>query len=168
MTIMESMLPEYEQEMAVTRKALESVPDALWEYRPHPKSMTLGALASHIAESHGWVMGTMQSEEWVMDMATYKPYMAANREELLKAFDANVAEAIGAMKGATDAHLAVMWSMKNPDGSIMFAMPRGSVLRSFVLNHTIHHRAQLQVYLRLNDVPVPSIYGPTADDPGTN
>ncbi|MFA6244947.1 MAG: DinB family protein [Candidatus Hydrogenedentales bacterium] len=164
MAIIDSMLPEYEQEMAITRKTLERVTDALWDYKPHPKSMALGALASHIVESQGWIEGTIQADEWVMDMATYKPFLAANRDELLKSFDTNVADAKKVLKGVTDAQLAVTWSMKNPDGSIMFAMPRGNVLRTFMLNHTIHHRAQLQVYLRMNDIPVPSIYGPTADD----
>jgi len=166
MAIMDSMLPEYEQEMALTRKTLERVADRLWDYKPHPKSMALGALASHIVESQSWVVGTIQADEWVMDMATYKPYQAANRDELLNTFDANVAEAKKVLKGVTDAQLAVTWSMKNPDGSVIFAAPRGGVLRTFMLNHTIHHRAQLQVYLRMNDIPVPSIYGPTADDSG--
>lgn len=166
MAIIDTMLPEYEEEMAITRKTLERVTDALWDYKPHPKSMALGALASHIVEPQSWIEGTIQSDEWVMDMATYKPYVAANREELLKRFDTNVAEAKKVLKGVTDAQLAVMWSMKNPDGSVIFTAPRGGVLRTFMLNHTIHHRAQLQVYLRMNDIPVPSIYGPTADDPG--
>ncbi|MBM3290198.1 MAG: damage-inducible protein DinB [Candidatus Hydrogenedentes bacterium] len=166
MNIIDAIVPEYQHEMAVTRTVLERVPDAHWGWKPHPKSMTMGVLASHLAEMQWWAIGTMKDDVWVMDMATYKPFVAANTAEALAAFDQNVADAVAAMTGASNEHMLRTWSMKTPDGNVMMAMPRVAVIRAFVLSHTVHHRGQLTVYLRMNDVPLPQVYGPSADAPG--
>ena len=165
MNIIDPILQEYQQEMGTTRKVLERVPDEHWNWKPHPKSMSMGGLASHLVEGQWWAIGTMKDDVWVMDMAAYKPFIAADRAELLAAFDRNVADAVAAMTGVSDEQMMKTWSMKTPDGNVMMAMPRVAVVRAFILNHTIHHRGQLSVYLRLKDVPLPQIYGPSADEP---
>lgn len=164
MNMIDPIIQEYRHEMGVTRTVLDRVPDKHWAWKPHPKSMSMGKLASHLAESQWWAIGTMQDDVWVMDMATYKPYEGANKAEVLAAFDKNVADALDAMTGASNDHMTKTWSMKTPDGNVMMTMPRVAVIRSFVLNHTIHHRGQLTVYLRMKDVPLPQVYGPSADD----
>ncbi|NUM54768.1 MAG: DinB family protein [Candidatus Hydrogenedentes bacterium] len=164
MNIIDAILQEYQHESGVTRKVLERVPDEHWAWKPHAKSMSMGELASHLAEIHWWAEGTMNDDVWVMDMATFKPYVGANKAEVLAAFDKNVANAAAAMKGASNEHMMKTWSMKTPDGNVMMSMPRVVVIRSFILNHSVHHRGQLTVYLRLKDVPLPQVYGPTADE----
>lgn len=164
MNIIDALIQEFQQESATTRKVLERVPTELFGWKPHEKSMTMGQLASHLAENLSWAEGTMKEDVWIMDMATYKPYAAANTKELLAKFDENLANALDAMKGASDEHMMKMWAMKTPDGNTIFSMPRVVVIRSFVLNHTYHHRGQLTVYLRLKDIPLPQVYGPTADE----
>lgn len=165
MNIIDPIIQEYQYEMGVTRKVLERVPDAHWNWKPHAKSMGMGQLASHIAEMQWWTIGTMQDDVWVMDMAAYKPFLGADQAEVIAAFDKNVADAVAAMRGATNEHMMRTWSMKTPEGNVLLQMPRVAVVRSFVLNHTIHHRGQLTVYLRMNEVPLPQVYGPSADDP---
>ena len=166
MNIIDAIIPEYQHEMAVTRKVLERVPDAHWAWKPHSKSMAMGALAAHLAEAQWWALGIMNDDVWVMDMAAYKPLVTASTAETLVAFDKNVADALAAMAGASNEHMMKTWSMKTPDGHVMMAMPRIAVVRAFVLSHAIHHRGQLTVYLRMNDVALPQIYGPSADEPG--
>ncbi len=164
MNMIDPIVEEYKMEMASTRKALERLPDAHWDYKPHSKSMSLGQLASHIAESQGWAAITAQMDEFVMDPATYKPFDGKNRDGVLAEFDKNVAEAVTAMKGCSNESLMSTWTMKGPHGKVFLQMPRIAVIRGFVISHTIHHRGQLTVYLRINDVPLPQIYGPTADE----
>lgn len=166
MNFIDGIIPEYHHEMAQTRKVLERVPDEHWGWKPHPRSMGLGQLASHIAESQGWTASTVSTDELIMDPSTYRPYIAANRAELLQEFDKNVSEAANVMKSLTNEQLMRDWTMKTPDGTVMVQMPKIGVIRSFIISHTIHHRAQLTVYLRMKDVPLPSLYGPSADDPG--
>jgi uncharacterized damage-inducible protein DinB len=166
MNIIDEILPEYHHEMAQTRKVLERVPEEHWSWKPHAKSMGTGQLASHIAESQGWTASVVATDEFVMDPSTYKPYLASNRAELLKEFDKNVSESAEVMKSLRNEQLMRTWTMKTPDGTVMVQMPRIGVIRSFIISHTIHHRAQLTVYLRMTDVPLPSLYGPSADDPG--
>ena len=166
MTIAASLLPEFEHEMATTRSLLERVPEQQAAWAPHPKSMTLGRLAAHIAELPGWMMSTVQQPE--LDFGApgaYNPTQFTTTAELLKLFDASVKAAREALAPVSDADMGVDWTLRNGE-QVIFTLPRAAVVRSFVINHIIHHRGQLSVYLRLHDVPLPSIYGPTADTKG--
>jgi len=166
MPFSEALLPEYDQEMAGARKTLERVPEDKLGWKPHPKSGTMGWLAAHVANIPGWTVITINQDS--LDMAPggkqmEPPPEPKTRKELLALFDKNVAEGRKAIAGASDAHLLKNWSLLN-NGTTIVAMPRIACLRTWVMNHIIHHRAQLGVYLRLNNVPVPSIYGPSADE----
>lgn len=167
MTIAQSLLPEFDHEMETTRTLLERVPDAQGGWKPHPKSMTLGRLAVHLAELPGWALMALQQAELDLNPPggpTYTPPRFESTAALLTLFNANVRNARAALAAATDAQMMVTWTLKN-GGKTVFSLPRGAVFRSFVMNHGIHHRGQLSVYLRLQNVPLPSIYGPTADTP---
>jgi uncharacterized damage-inducible protein DinB len=162
MNLNQAILPEFDHEMANTRKSLERVPDAKLGFKPHEKSMTLGGLASHLSTINGWVEAIVNQNAF--DVKTAPPNTELkSTAEVLASFDKNAASARNAIAGAGDAQLMKPWTLSSGDQTI-FTMPRIAVLRSFILNHTIHHRAQLGVYLRLIDVPVPSIYGPSADE----
>lgn len=166
MSISETLLPEYDQEMANTRKLLACVPDSKMDYKPHEKSMTMGRLAGHVAELPSWALHTIRVDRLDLtpvDGPGFKPFIAISQKELLETFDKNVAEARQAMAGATDEHLAQVWSLIYR-GQTVLSMPRAAVLRTVVMNHLIHHRAQLGVYLRMNDVAIPGMYGPSADE----
>jgi uncharacterized damage-inducible protein DinB len=162
MPICEMLLPEFDQEMASTRKTLERVPDDKLDYRPHAKSMTFGRLAGHVAELPAWAMHTLALEGLDLD-ADYKPWIPKSRTEILSKFDESVAEARKLISGVKDEDLQKIWTLKL-GGKTLFSMPRIQVLRSTCLNHMIHHRAQLGVYLRLNEIAVPGMYGPSADE----
>jgi uncharacterized damage-inducible protein DinB len=166
MNMIDPLLDEYKFETALTRKHLERVPDAHWDWKPHPKSMRLGQLASHLAEAQAWIAPTMAEDEFVIDMATYKPFLGKNAKEVLAEFDAKVKDAVAAMTGQPNENLVRTWTMKTPEGHVIIQMPRVAVIRTMFLNHMIHHRGQLTVYLRMKDVPVPSTYGPSADEGG--
>ena len=165
MPLNQALLAEFDQEMPKTRKTLERVPDGRFDWRPHPKSGTMGWLASHLAYLQGWAAETINNES--LDIAPGGKQMqqqpVANRQELLALFDKNVTAARAALAGASDEQLMKPWSLLR-NGAAIFTMPRFAVLRGMVMNHIIHHRAQLGVYLRLNDIPVPAIYGPSADE----
>lgn len=163
MTLAQLLAPEFEQEAAITRRLLERIPTDKLAWTPHPKSMTLGKLAGHIAEIPSWINGTLEFTE--LDMAGYVSPDPKDTAEILAAFDAAVAAGSPALAAVADADLAVEWTLKMGDMTI-FALPRLAVIRTWVINHMVHHRAQLGVYLRLLDVPVPGIYGPSADDSG--
>jgi uncharacterized damage-inducible protein DinB len=164
MAIKDALLPEFDHEMATTRALLERVPvDADW--KPHAKSMTLGRLSAHVSEIPGWGTTTLTSTELDFNPPGGSPYVSPTYDTtaaLVQAFDDNVAAARSAIAAASDADMMVPWTLKN-GGQTVLTMPRVAVLRSFVMNHLIHHRAQLGVYLRLKDVPLPSTYGPSAD-----
>ena len=165
MSIAETLLPEFDHEMANTRRLLELVPAADAEWRPHPKSYSLGDLAAHIARLPLWGRFTLEQPE--LDLgAPANASLARARftttPELLEQFDRNVREARTALAATSDADMDTVWALKN-GGITVFSMPRAAVLRGFVLSHMIHHRGQLSVYLRLRDVPLPALYGPTAD-----
>ncbi len=162
MSISQGLLPEFDQEMAGTRKTLERVPEGKTEWQPHPKSMTLGRLAGHLAELPVWIVETMQRDELSLD-GSFTPFISSSPAELLAMFDAKVAEARALLSEATDEDFMKPWSLI-VRGQKAFTMPKIAVVRGMVLNHMIHHRGQLTVYLRLNDVPVPSLYGPSADE----
>ncbi len=160
--ISQTLLPEFDEEMKNTRKILECVPDGKFGYKPHPKSMELGRLATHIAELPSWSTMTLTTE--VLEMGPdFKPTIAGTQAELLEIFDKGVAEAREKITAATDADWQVTWTFKY-DGKTVMSMPRAAVVRSVVMNHLIHHRAQLGVYLRLNEVAIPGMYGPSADE----
>jgi len=163
--MIDGFLMEYEHEVGVTRKVIERIPDDKLGWKPHEKSMTAGRLASHLAENHGWVQSILGSDQFDVG-ADYKPFDGKTKTEVLAAFDKLAAEAKAAMKnGVSNEALMKPWALKM-QGQTMFEMPKAVVLRNFVLNHQVHHRGQLSVYLRLLGAPVPSIYGPSADEQG--
>ena len=158
----QSLLPEFDHECATTRKVLAGVPDTALDWKPHEKSFSMQDLAAHTVNILTWVGSTLEQDE--LDMASgFEPTPTGTRDELLAIFDANVASARAVLAGAEDDNLMSTWSLRSGD-DVLLSMPKIAVLRSFVLNHMIHHRGQLSVYLRLKDVPVPSIYGPSADE----
>ena len=168
MAISDAMLPEFDHEMANTRKTLERVPEDRFDWKPHEKSMQLGRLATHLSHIPSWIVPTVDQDS--LDLAPSgvpEPPIppASSRSELLEQFDENVKNARAALSRAKDEELIKPWTLLH-GGNAIFTMPRVAVLRSFVMNHLIHHRAQLGVYLRLNDIPVPAIYGPSADEGG--
>jgi uncharacterized damage-inducible protein DinB len=158
-----AIIQELEQEAATTRRVLERVPSDKLSWKPHDKSMSLGTLAMHVAMSPGYV------SEWaVKDTMKFAggeaPPSPKSTDEILSAHDAGLAKAKSNLNAIGDAGLGKMWSMETPDGKPILTMPKGTLVRSIVMNHVYHHRGQLSVYLRLLDVPVPSIYGPSADE----
>jgi uncharacterized damage-inducible protein DinB len=166
MAIKESILPEFDYEMATTRKLLARVPEDKKDWQPHPRSMSLGRLSQHLATIPHWASVTMKETELHMNPPggpAYTPPEFESTASALATFDRNVREGREAIAAAEDKDWMVQWTLKNA-GQPIFTLPRVAVLRSFVTNHMIHHRGQLSVYLRLNDVPVPSIYGPSADE----
>ena len=162
MPFSQTFLKEFEEEMKNTRKILECVPDGKFEYQPHPKSMTLGRLASHVAEMPNWAVTTLTTEGLEMGPDD-KPQIFSTRAELMQKFDKGVADARLKIAGASDADWKVIWTFKYM-GQTFISAPRSEVMRGPVMNHLIHHRAQLGVYLRLNDVAIPGMYGPSADE----
>jgi len=160
MSIAGALLPEFEQEMATTRRLLERVPSDRGEWKPHTKSFSLGHLAQLVSWMPGWIASTLTQTE--LELTSHPGYSMEKTETLLAIFDQNVAATKAALGAAKDADLGVPWSLKRA-GQVMFTAPRGAVVRQHI-NHLIHHRGQLTVYLRLLDVPIPSIYGPTADE----
>lgn len=166
MGLIDGLLPEFDQEMANTRRTLERVPADKFGWKPHEKSMAMGRLASHLAEMPSWATITVREESF--DMAPpgappMQPQQANSPQELLEMLDKNVSAARAAIAASSDEDLMKPWSLLS-GGKTILTLPRIVVLRTFVMNHSIHHRAQLGVYLRLNDIPVPAIYGPSADE----
>jgi len=165
MPIAQALLPEFDHEMKTTRAVLERIPDAKASFRPHPKSTTLGQLGAHLANIPVWATTALTGTE-VDTAPPGGPALATpgfeSVADVLLRFDANVAAARTHIAAATDADLMVPWTLKRA-GATIFTLPRAAVIRSMALSHMIHHRGQLTVYLRLCDVPLPSVYGPTAD-----
>jgi uncharacterized damage-inducible protein DinB len=161
MSIADTLLPEFDMEMATTRKVIERVPADKGKWKPHPKSFSLGHLTQLVAGMPGWITNCVT--ETALDLSKYPGYSYEKTETLLKSFDKNVSEARKAIAAAKDKDFDVNWSLKRGDRAI-FTTSRGAVVRQ-TINHLVHHRGQLTVYLRLIDIPVPSIYGPTADEP---
>ena len=161
MSFADTLLPEFDQEMANTRKAIARVPTDKGAWKPHPKSFPLGHLTQLVATMPGWI--TNIATETGLDLTKAPGYSLQTTESLLVQFDNHVADARAAIATLSDADVAVPWSLRMGD-RVLFTAPRSEIIRQTV-NHLIHHRAQLTVYLRLIDVPVPSMYGPTADEP---
>ena len=164
MAFKEALLAEFDHEIGSTRRLLERVPDAQLGWKPHDKSYSLGDLSGHIANLTTWMDRILESTELdLASVADARPSSPASTDDVLKRLDVNAKSARAKLAGQTDASLVAAWTLKN-EGREVFTMPRSSVLRSFVFNHLIHHRGQLTVYLRLQNVPLPSLYGPTADE----
>jgi uncharacterized damage-inducible protein DinB len=163
--INDALLPEFDHEMGVSRRLLERVPEADFGWKPHEKSFSLGALATHLANLPTWTEGITQQTEF--DMLTIpreaSPTIPADRATLLARFEQNVSAARARLVAMSDAEYLVTWTFKHGP-HIIFSMPRIAALRSFLMNHSIHHRGQLSVYLRLRNVPLPAMYGPSADE----
>jgi uncharacterized damage-inducible protein DinB len=160
-----TLLPEFDLEMAGTRRTLERVPLEAFGWKPHPKSFAMGDLATHLASIPHWMTAVLGSGSFDVSPGgeTLTFPRAASPEALLRRFDQSVAEARAALAGTTDAAFAAPWSLL-ANGELLFTMPRIECLRTHVLSHLVHHRAQLGVYLRLKDLPVPALYGPSADE----
>jgi uncharacterized damage-inducible protein DinB len=165
MTFAEMFLSEFDSEMATTRRVLERIPEENLAWKPHQKSMTLGRLAGHVAELPGLGIGIVKYERFSQGIGKRTPLVAASRQEALRAFEENVAATRAAVAAGSDAELMKPWSL-DVQGKTLFSLPRIAALSGFMLRHLVHHRGQLSVYLRLNNVPVPMIYGPSADERG--
>lgn len=160
MSIAETLLPEFDQEMASTRRLLERVPSDKGEWKPHQKSFSLAHLAQLVAWMPGWITNAVKETE--LNLTSGAKYSQEKTEDLVKMFDKNVKEARAAITASKDADYKVNWSLKFGDRVVM-TKPRAEVVRQHI-SHLVHHRGQLTVYLRLVDVPIPSIYGPSADE----
>ncbi len=166
MSYSQTILPEFDQEMANTRKVLERLPEDKLDWRAHPKSNTIGWNANHLAEIPGWVEGMLTQPSWDFAPAGGQGYQSPKlmtRQEILNLFDRNVVAARKAIAAAKDEEMTQPWSLLQ-GGKLIFTMPRAAVIRNFILNHLIHHHAILCVYLRLNNIAVPGMYGPSGDE----
>lgn len=166
MNYSETILPEFDQEIANTRKVLERVPEDKLDWRAHPKSNTIGWNANHLAEILGWVDGILTTPAWDIAPPGGQPYQSpklTTRREILDLFDRNVAAARKAIAAVKDEELAQQWSLLQA-GKPFLTMPRAAMIRRFILNHVIHHRAILCVYIRLNDIPLPGMYDPFGEE----
>jgi uncharacterized damage-inducible protein DinB len=165
MALKDGILPEFDHEMGTTRRLLERVPEGDFGWTPHERSFPLGHLAGHLANIPRWVGVTLDGTSFDVaeDTEAARPKPPGSASELLETFDTNVKKARAKIDEQIDAAFFAPWTLKN-GGAEVFTMPKLAVLRSFVMNHMIHHRGQLSVYLRLRNVPLPPIYGPTADE----
>jgi uncharacterized damage-inducible protein DinB len=159
----QSIIPELKQEAAQTKKILEKVPFDQWQWKPHEKSMALGRLATHVAELSKWITMCINTDELDFSKREYKANVFESREQLLQHLDQNVQEALATLEKTTDAQLLENWTLRNGE-HVIFTMPKIAVIRSMAMNHMIHHRGQLSVFLRLLDIPIPGMYGPSADE----
>src|SRR3954454_7051517 len=166
MSIAQSFLGEFDYEMANTRKVLERVPEEKFDFKPHDKSPNLGWLAAHVTNLPTWASLGINADNFDLSppgQAAPRTQTFATRDELLAKFDSNVTSAREAIAGASDETFMQPWTLMR-GGQKIFTIPKAGVIRTWMMNHLIHHRAQLAVYLRLNDVPVPALYGPSADE----
>lgn len=163
MSLNQPLIAEFKNEAKNTRRILERIPMENAEWRPHTKSTTIGRLATHVAELPGWITMIANTEGMNFGNGNYNPTTASSQEELLAIFDKNVDDAVKSLEGMTEDKMKETWALSNGDRKI-FEMPKAAVIRSFSMNHMLHHRAQLSVYLRLNDIQVPGMYGPSADE----
>jgi uncharacterized damage-inducible protein DinB len=161
MPVADELLQELQQEAAVTRQFLQRVPFEKAAFKPHEKSETLGRLAIHVAEIVAWWKSSIEDNE--LDFIDFEPQNILSAEDLVAYFDGLLAEAESALRKAQDKDFDGLWSMRHGE-EVLFTLPKKQVARTFCLHHLIHHRAQLGIYLRLLDVPVPATYGPSADD----
>jgi uncharacterized damage-inducible protein DinB len=163
MALKDAILPEFDHEMASTRRLLERVPEDRPDWKPHAKSMPLGRLAAHVAEIPGYGLMTLETDELDFASGKYVPARFESRAQLLELFDDRVRRTRAAIAATDDETLRRPWTLRN-GGQVIFTAPKVGTLRTFFMNHLIHHRGQLTVYLRLLDVPLPGTYGPSADE----
>ena len=163
MSLIEPILQEFAMEMANTRKMIERIGDEQLDWSPHAKSMNMGRLVAHIAELSTWVAAILDMDVYDFDPAGYRPLEIAGIADALEHFDVGVKAFTEAAKDQTDEHLMGRWQMVI-GGQAVIDMPRIGVIRGMLLNHLIHHRGQLSVYMRMNDIPLPALYGPSADE----
>ncbi|MCX6552060.1 MAG: DinB family protein [Acidobacteria bacterium] len=163
MAIKDALLPEFDHEMALARKVIERVAEDRLGWQPHEKSMTLGRLANHVTEIPLWGHTILNDAEFDMTDGSHKPSAKDKVADMLSAFDETTAKVRTMLAAKTDAELMSTWVFKH-NGKEMFSMPRVAAFRGWVMNHVIHHRGQLSVYLRQTGSKVPSIYGPSADE----
>lgn len=162
MSLNKSLIAEMTQEAATTRKVLERVPSDKLAWKPHEKSMSLGRLATHVAELPKWTATTVQQDS--LDLSgPYNPNILESTGDIVNLFEKNLAEALEALADVSDETLRKPWTLTVGEKTV-FTLPKAAVLRTMVFNHIVHHRGQLSVYLRLNGVPVPAMYGPSADE----
>ncbi len=162
MAFTDALLPEFDREMTTTRKLLERLPDNQLGWKPHDKSMSLGRLATHVAEIPQWGARTLAEDELNLT-GSYTPREEQSRDAILAIFDQAVADTRKALTSRSDAEFMAPWTLKR-EGKTVFTMPKAAVIRAMMLNHLVHHRGQLSVYLRLQNVPLPAMYGPSADE----
>lgn len=161
--IAQGFIGELKQEAISTRKSFERIPEDKFDFKPHEKSMTMIQLASHVAEMFGWITATCKKDQIDFAAGDYVPFKPETTADLVEAFDKHLAEALAALEEVDDEKMMEIWTLRNGE-QVYFSMPRVQAIRAFAINHIIHHRGQLSVYLRLNDIPVPSLYGPSADE----
>lgn len=162
----QALISELDYEMATTRRMLERLPEARLAWQPHAKSMTLGRLGTHLAEIPRWGKRILAQDAYdlpPLGAPRAEPATLGSRADILRSFDESVAALRELLAAKSDEELKKPWSLLNR-GATLVTLPKGAAVRSMVLNHSIHHRGQLSVYLRLNDVPLPAVYGPTADE----
>jgi len=163
MSIKENLLKELQIEAKSTRKMLERIPDDKFNWKPHEKSMSMGALAAHIAENIGWISYIIDTDDYNFESSGYKQPDVNSNKQLLELFEEGLKKAEESLKNSDDKRLLGNWIMRSNE-KIFIDLPRKEVLRNFFFSHTAHHRGQLSVYMRLNDIPLPTVYGPTADE----
>jgi len=163
MSMNDALLPEFDREMGATRRVLELIPDPHLAWKPHEKSMSLGQLATHIAELPGWSPKILEQSMFELEPGAIIRREAESRAAILEIFDRNVTAARLALAGRTDAEYLSRWTFRK-EGREIFTLPKAAVIRSMVMNHMVHHRGQLTVYLRQLGIPLPPLYGPTADE----
>jgi uncharacterized damage-inducible protein DinB len=162
--IAQSFINELKNESIATRKMLELIPLEKSDWKPHEKSMTLGRLSSHVAELPTWISYSADQDELDFKKIDYKPFVPESNSDLLSFFDKNVENAVKSLENCSDDNMKKNWILRSGE-QIYFTLPRVAVIRSMNMNHMIHHRGQLSVFLRLLNIPVPGVYGPTADNP---
>lgn len=163
MSMNEAFLGELGYEAMSTRKILERVPTEKFDWKPHEKSMTMGQLANHVADMFAWYALTLDTDELDFASGSYKPPKPDNTGDLVALFDKNLAMANESIGKSNAENFGQMWTLRSGE-HVIFSLPKTAALRTFVINHIVHHRGQLSLYLRMNDIPVPSIYGPSADE----
>jgi len=164
MKLGEMFAMEIEHEAGATKRVLERLPADKFDWTPHEKSMKLGHLASHLVNLLGWTGVTLASDELDFEAMDFEPPEYTSAEECVAGLEREIEKATSALRGASDEALMEMWTLRAGE-KVFFTIPKTVVVRNFVINHGIHHRSQLAMYLRLNDIPVPQIYGPSADEP---
>ncbi len=163
MTLADAFIAEFHHEAQGTRRILERLPEDKLSFKPHPKSMSLGGLATHVAHIPDWIRTVVNDSIFDMGIVEGRTAERKSRREILDYFEKNAKEFGEVLAGKSDEHLRETWTLKNK-GAHVLTLPRAACIRSFIMSHVIHHRGQLTVYLRMNDVPLPAIYGPSADE----